>query len=201
MNRLAEVFEGVLSAPHISNVSKAHEIWFGDLLHSKGFNEKTLKEVGLVTKDVKDRISKSDQTLWFIPEPLGSQNTPDFLVSDENGNLRYIELKSSKQDKITWNGGYPKDNFIYVFSTERHKAQTIFMGDTCWAGKNKQILLEYAKEEKKRAKELNKLLETGQSYYPRSMFNDNVKYYGRDNRWHYAGLVFDFIGAKKPEVA
>ncbi len=200
MNRLAEVFKCVLDAPHISNTSKAHEIWFGDLLHSKGFKEKTLKEVGLTKTNVRQRASSSDETLWFIPEPLGSQNTPDFLVSDENGNLRYIELKSSKQDKITWNGGYPKDDFIYVFSTEKHKGQTIFMGDTCWKGNNRQMLLDYAAQEKKRAQELNKKLEEGQSYYPRSMFNDNVKYYGRKNRWHYAGLVFDFIGAKKPEV-
>ena len=200
MNKLAEVFEAVLSAPHISNVSKAHEIWFGDLLHSKGFKEKTLKDVGLTKTDVRERVSNSDQSLWFIAEPLGSQNTPDFLVSDENGNLRYIELKSSKQDKLTWNGGYPKDDFIYVFSTERHKGQTIFMGDTCWNGTNRQVLLDYAKEEKRRAKELNRRLAEGQSYYPRSMFNDSVKYYGRAGRWHFAGEVFNFIGAKKPEV-
>ena len=157
--------------------------------------------MGLTKQDVRNRASKSNQISWFISEPLGSQNTPDFLVSDENGNLRYIELKSSKQDKITWNGGWPKDDFVYVFSTGKHNAQTIFMGNTCWSISNRQVLLDYAKEEKRRAQELNKKLEEGQSYYPRSMFNDNVKYYGRDKRLDYTMAVFDFIGATNPEVA
>lgn len=193
MNRLLNTLKQAITNGHVSNTNKAHEKWFASLLTTNGFSSTTLENVGLSKLDVRNRIDTSSSNLWFIPEPLGSQNTPDFLVSDENGNLFYIELKSSKADKITWNGGYPKDNFIYLFSSGEHNGQTVFMGSDCWDVADRTLLLEHAKKLKQLTDEFNKTLSGNQTYYTRNMFNDNTGYYSRDNRQKYEQKVFDYV--------
>ena len=93
MNKLSITLQQAIKSTHKSNTSKKHEKWFEKLLIKNGFLKKTLGEVGMSKHDVRIRVDKNESTLFFIPEPLGSQNTPDFLVSDEEGNLFYIELK------------------------------------------------------------------------------------------------------------
>tara|TARA_R100001079_G_C4387899_1_gene125995 strand:+ start:58 stop:678 length:621 start_codon:yes stop_codon:yes gene_type:complete len=199
MNKLVKVLQKAIKSKHKSNTSKKHEKWFQRLLTSNGFSKKTLEEVGMSKLSVRNRLDKNDNTLFFIPEPLGSQNTPDFLVSDEEGNLFYIELKSSKEEKITWNGGFPKDNFIYLFSTEKHNSQTIFMGSDCWDSEDRDLLLKHAEILKHLTDTFNKTLKGNQTYYTRNMFNDNEKYYSRDGREEYEKKVFDYINSFQTE--
>ena len=199
MNKLSITLQQAIKSTHKSNTSKKHEKWFEKLLIKNGFLKKTLGEVGMLKHDVRIRVDKNESTLFFIPEPLGSQNTPDFLVSDEEGNLFYIELKSSKQEKITWNGGWPKDNFIYLFSTEKHNSQTIFMGSDCWQSEDRTLLLEHAKKLKELTDTFNKSLKGKQTYYTRNMFNDNEKYYSRTGRKEYEKKVFDYVNSFRTE--
>ena len=199
MNKLVKVLQKAIKSKHKSNTSKKHEKWFEKLLIKNGFSKKTLEQVQMSKLDVRNRVDKNESTLFFIPEPLGSQNTPDFLVSDEEGNLFYIELKSSKEEKITWNGGFPKDNFIYLFSTEKHNSQTIFMGSDCWDTEDRDSLLEHAEILKRLTDTFNKTLKGKQTYYTRNMFNDNEKYYSRDGRKEYEKKVFDYINSFQTE--
>ena len=199
MNKLSITLQQAIKSTHKSNTSKKHEKGFEKLLIKNGFLKKTLGEVGMSKHDVRIRVDKNESTLFFIPEPLGSQNTPDFLVSDEEGNLFYIELKSSKQEKITWNGGWPKDNFIYLFSTEKHNSQTIFMGSDCWQSEDRTLLLEHAKKLKELTDTFNKSLKGKQTYYTRNMFNDNEKYYSRTGRKEYEKKVFDYVNSFRTE--
>jgi len=209
MNKLVKTLQKAIKSKHKSNTSKKHERWFEKLLTKNGFSKKTLEEVGMSKPDVRKGMKedadevipvlKNESTLFFIPEPLGSQNTPDFLVSDEEGNLFYIELKSSKEEKITWNGGYPKDNFIYLFSTEKHNSQTIFMGSDCWDTNDRKKLLKHAEILKHLTDTFNETMEGKQTYYTRNMFNDNEKYYSRDGRKDYEKKVFDYVNSFQTE--
>lgn len=203
MSKLEKCLKEAITTGHINNTSKGHEQWFKGLLKKHGFKEKKIEDVGLTTQDVRDHVRSNDNKLFFVAEPLGSQNTPDFLVSDEKGNLIYIELKSSKEEKITWNGGFPKDDFIYLFSTGKHKAQTVFLGSDSWSSSDKILLMEHAAKLKKLTDEFNKKLGGDQSYYTRNMFNDNTRYYSRDGREQYEQAVFDFLSGlqKEEEVA
>lgn len=203
MSKLEKCLKEAIATGHISNASRGHEQWFEDLLKKHGFKQTSVEDVGLTNQDVRDQVTSNDNKLFFIAEPLGSQNTPDFLVSDEEGNLIYIELKSSKGEKITWNGGYPKDNFIYLFSTGKHKAQTVFLGSDSWPSEDKKLLMEHAAKLKELTDKFNKELGGDQSYYTRNMFNDNTKYYSREGREQYEQTVFDFLSElqKKEEAA
>ena len=195
MRKLVNTLQKVIKSKHQSNTSKGHEKWFEKLLINDGFSKKTLEDVQMSKLDVRNMVDKNKSTLFFIPEPLGSQNTPDFLVGDEEGNLFYIELKSSKEEKITWNGGYPKDNFIYIFSTEKHDSQTIFMGSDCWNLEDRDLLLKHAETLKNLTDSFNKSLKGNQTYYTRNMYNDNEKYYSRDGREEYEKKVLDYVNS------
>ena len=73
----------------------------------------------------------------------------------------YLELKSSKEEKITWNGGYPKDNFIYLFSTGKYDSQTVFMGSDSWSAANKSSLMFISEIFKQIVNKLNSVIEEG----------------------------------------
>lgn len=66
---------------------------------------------------------------WFIVQPSGSQNYPDFMVFDKT-TIKCIETKYSKnkQRKPVWNSGLPRPNGIYVFASYGIKDITFFMG-------------------------------------------------------------------------
>jgi len=196
---LTKTLKEAISSQHKSNAKKQHEQWFERLLSNNGFVKKTLEDVSMTTTDVRENVLLSDQNLFFIPEPLGSQNTPDFLVGDENGNLFYVELKSSKEEKITWNGGFPKDNYIYLFSSGKKDAQTIFMGSDSWDTADRARLLEHAAVLKAITNKFNETLSGNQSFYVRNMFADKTKYYSREGREEYEQSVIKYIESFAPD--
>jgi hypothetical protein len=217
MNMLVESLREAINHPHVANTKNQHEKWFAKILKSKGFKSKSLKEVGLTTDDIRQQLTTLDSNLdFYIEQPLGSQNTPDFVVC-YRGVINYIELKSSAKEKITWNGGYPHDGYIYLFSTGIHDAQTVFLGEDAWPADVKEELLSFALSQKERTDNFNqtiglpKTIQTfwtkiksffgiqereqtkstsKQSYYTRNMFNDNEKYYSREDREYYENNVF-----------
>jgi hypothetical protein len=220
MNMLLESLREAIEHSHVANTKKQHEKWFAKILKSKGFCEKTLEAVGLTTDDIRGQLTSLDSEVdFYVEQPLGSQNTPDFIVC-YRGSIYYIELKSSAKEKITWNGGYPHDGYIYLFSAGAHDAQTVFMGEDAWSSDIKQELLGFADSQKERTDEFNQTIgmpktqqtfwskiksffgskednpakpTSKQSYYTRNMFNDNEKYYGRAGREQYERNVFDFV--------
>ena len=173
MDRLiTQALKIATTSTHVANDKNQHEIWFAEILTRLGFNHRKLldstkedtlhlKSVNITKLDVRNGIEISEETKWFVEQPLGSQNTPDFLISDEDGNLFYLELKSSKEEKITWNGGYPKDNFIYLFSTGKYDSQTVFMGSDSWSAANKSSLMFISEIFKQIVNKLNSVIEEG----------------------------------------
>jgi len=169
---LTQALKQAVASTHVNNDKNQHENWFAQILISCGLTQRRLSDetkekyshldsINITKLDVRNNIQLSEETMWFVEQPLGSQNTPDFLISDEDGNLFYLELKSSKEEKITWNGGYPKDNFIYLFSTGKHDSQTVFMGSDSWNASNKSCLMFISEIFKQIVNKLNSVIEDG----------------------------------------
>lgn len=213
---LTQALKKAVSSSSVNNTNGAHEQWFANILTNFGFVEKRiagltkkqikkkkveqLRDIDLSVDDVRSQRKTSSLAMWFVQQPLGDQNTPDFLVSDEGGNLFYIELKSSSNgEKITWNGGWPKDDFIYLLSSGKHKKQTVFMGSTCWKPHVKKALLEHAEKLKDLTDSFNQTLGSSQSYYTRNMYNDNNKYYSREGREEYEQSVVEYVESFAPD--
>lgn len=70
-----------------------------------------------------------EYTDFFIWQPHGSQNFPDFLVFCEKY-IFAIETKFSSKtnNKPMWNSNIPKENSIYVFASYTQKDLTFFLG-------------------------------------------------------------------------
>ena len=75
---------------------------------------------------VEDLLKKHG--LDYTAQPNGIQKSPDFMVH-YNGNDYPIECKSSKQAYPTYNGGLPKHGAIYIFSSKKYNATTIYRAE------------------------------------------------------------------------
>lgn len=65
--------------------------------------------------------------LIIVDKPNGSQKWPDLLVIF-NGIGMPIEIKSTKNDMIIWNGGLPKPDTLYVYNCYGKSKTTCFLG-------------------------------------------------------------------------
>ena len=65
----------------------------------------------------------------YKAQPNGIQNSPDFRVYLDDDKTVDIECKSSKQAYPTYNGGLPKEGTVYVFSSAKYNATTIYFSD------------------------------------------------------------------------
>lgn len=70
--------------------------------------------------ELQKRKNPNKAGLYFIEQPFGTQNFPDFLlyhyIDHNNIKTLNLELKKSNTNKIMWNDGFPQDNSIYLFS-------------------------------------------------------------------------------------
>lgn len=65
----------------------------------------------------------------YKAQPNGIQNSPDLRVYLDDDKTVDIECKSSKQAYPTYNGGLPKEGTVYVFSSAKYNATTIYFSD------------------------------------------------------------------------
>lgn len=112
--------------------------------------------------------------LSYKSQPNGIQNSPDFMVY-YNGNEYPIECKSSKGAYPMYNGGLPKKGVIYVFSSKKYDATTVFRAEDVVSDSKRQLYSEMLTQ-------LNDVLETfrskpewqeddrGFDFYIRSMY-------------------------------
>lgn len=65
----------------------------------------------------------------YILQPAGSQGFPDVLVKDFNDRFVAIECKSGQNGlNPMWNDNLPKPNAIYILSSGKADATTVFLG-------------------------------------------------------------------------
>lgn len=74
-----------------------------------------------------------EDTFYFIRQPFGSQNKPDFLLfRKQKDHIHWVclECKSSKNDRPMWNDSYPSTGFVYLFTRYgKINDSTFFLGE------------------------------------------------------------------------
>ena len=190
-----KILNQVRKLKHTSNTKRKHEKAFEKILVKNGYSKIT--KHNLIKKDIKEMKYKSlpKHKKSFISQPCGSQSFPDFLVIDANGDAHCVELKSSKDDKITWNSGMPKTGAIYIFSSGKHNAQTFVLGEDLWTEQEMedQIAIRSLVDQ---ITKISKKPNTSVSYYGRHMHNDGKKVYGHKDRTTRESNVYRMIGKK-----
>jgi len=66
--------------------------------------------------------------LKYVAQPNGTQNSPDFHVYHKDIVIS-LEKKSAKGAKPTYNSGLPKKGVIYIFSSKKYNATTIYYAE------------------------------------------------------------------------
>jgi len=145
-------------------------------------------------------------TAGYIAQPFGSQVAPDFLVVFF-GTLYRLELKATKGDNMLGglNSHIPKANYIYLFSSGKHKRQTVCLGSD-WCNDPTRLRLEEGKAQfRKLAAEINKDLAAISGNHGFAMFGrDKVTSSGASPRWsifgtpkeeEWSGKVLNFAGS------
>lgn len=156
--------------------SKDHEDAFAAELENSGYTE--LDYQSDFAKEIKVHSSMSlvpelMGKYVFIPQPFGSQMTPDFIVVID-GRVLYVEMKRSNQKNISWNTGYPKNDYFYIFDSGK-LGRIIFFGDhhPAYGGLEDQYndLVDKLKLESDRL-----FGSTPFNFYMRKMINDKGSY-------------------------
>lgn len=135
--------------------------------------------------------------LLVVRQPNGTQNWPDLLVVANGVGLPF-EIKSSKSDKIVWNGGLPRPARLYIFNyyDQIGPSTTFVMGDAIISQDEVDALKSFHDELDKLAKKFNKKMaeahqkkatdlgvdSTGLrpapwTYYPRAMYDQNEHFF------------------------
>lgn len=149
-----------------------HEKRIKELLLSHGFTE------------VNGRANLEDGT--FAYQPYGNNKNPDFLVQHRRKQYS-IECKTSKGATPVYNGGLPKSDYIYIFSSMKYNETTIYYGRDILSDDTRKEYLELIKElrkvldrHKKRIIDSDKYVR-GFSFYIRNMYTQQ----GRANKTDY----------------
>lgn len=111
----------------------------------------------------------------YTYQPNGSQSSPDFRVKLPNGRIVDIECKSSKQTYPTYNGGLPKEGVVYIFSSKKYNATTIFFSEDVVSTARRELYKSLEKELDTVLKDFQKLQEwqndhRGFDFYIRNMY-------------------------------
>jgi Holliday junction resolvase len=115
-------------------------------------------------------------TLLIVDKPNGSQKWPDLLVVFDNVGLP-IEIKSSREDKITWNSGLPRADSLYIYNCYGKSKTTCFLGQHAIT----DIELDVLKQSSIYASKFNQKHSTRWSYYVRDMNMSIQSYFENDN--------------------
>ena len=147
---MKKFFEDVLKLPYKSNSqdNPKHENQVEDLLKKYG--------------------------LKYKPQPNGKQNSPDFHVYWK-GIVISLECKSAAGAKPTYNSGLPKIGVIYIFSSKKYNATTIYYADDLVSEKMRGAYRELLKDLDKAVKKFqdNPIVKEdprGFNFYMRAMY-------------------------------
>ena len=104
-----------------------------------------------------------------------------------------------------YNSGVPKGKYIYILSSKKHDATTVYMGQDCLPPETRKIILDHIEEARKRDEALNEVLKSqgvvnnyNISYYTRPMIQhtgikEQTDYFINENRLINEANVFSFI--------
>ena len=138
----------ILAMPYFKNehaqsggAKYGHEDAVALRIKSAGFTEFSKSKFKALSKSLlKEWADSDDDTLLqqvlanlpagsYIAQPAGSQGFPDILVKDFCGRFVAVECKSGKNGQTPmWNDNVPKQKAIYVLSSGKLNATTVFLG-------------------------------------------------------------------------
>ena len=159
---LSKTLNEALKSPYVPNENNAHENYTRDLLIKNGFHEIPGSHIKFDYNEFWENIDKIN---WdkasnipnntIIIQPFGSQKNPDKLIK-YCGKLFAWEDKSSKEGKPVYNGGLPKLDCLYVFTSKKHNKTTIFRGKDIITKEKRDRLLSHHEAHRKLDEEFNK---------------------------------------------
>jgi hypothetical protein len=146
--QLHKAIESILSMPFYKNENArsgsadyGHEAAVAVRIKSAGFTEYQKENFPKLKKGLLKKWAESgnDTDLrkvtaglpvgTYILQPAGSQGFPDVLVKDFNDRFVAVECKSGQNGlNPMWNDNLPKPNIIYVLSSGKADATTVFLG-------------------------------------------------------------------------
>lgn len=161
-----------------SNVLKKYDTKKKKWICDKGKVNRDLWLKGEMTKEYYELESNS-----YISQPCGQNDSPDFIIKDENGELFFLECKSAKGGTPMYNSGVPKSKYIYIFASGKHDDTTVYMGEDCLPPEVAQKIEEHISEARKRDEVINEILARHE------VVNDyNISYYTRPMLQHTGGI-------------
>lgn len=113
----------------------------------------------------------------YVAQPNGTQNSPDFYAYHE-GKRYSIECKSSKGHYPTYNGGLPKPESIYIFSSKKYNQTTLYFADDVVTKRKRELfscLIEEINDVLKKYQDLPEWKDDdrGFNFYIRNMFTQS----------------------------
>ena len=181
---IVKFIEAVRLMPHYTNGgSRRHELEVGKLLEDNNFTRRDPKDTPFNGKNkslYRDKLLSTKgieglQDNSYYPQPMGTQNSPDFVVTC-NGRSYLIECKSSKKDYPVYNSGLPKQDYIYIFSSMKENKTVTFLGSDIVTKTFIKNLKKLTDAIDNSIKDFNSLMDStnspaGLGFYCRSMFN------------------------------
>lgn len=190
MNSLINLFEDILSLEYTElkdeDKGKAQEAAVKKRIAAAGIPQ--IKK-GRLSKRHKELLREGRADLsffkkglpptdWFIEQPLGANDKPDFLIY-YGGYFFYVECKTGgASPKPTWNTSLPQEWIIYVFTEKKSNRTTVFMG-TVLSPEVRKLFYDhpFAVQMRDMAEQLNVVIkdhpqnDAGWGFYLRNMFN------------------------------
>jgi hypothetical protein len=118
--------------------------------------------------------------LKYVAQPNGPQNSPDFHVYYKDIVIS-LEKKSAKKGFPIYNSGLPKEGVVYIFSSKKYNATTIYFSDDVLSKEMRDAYEDLLKAldevvEKFKMQPVVQKCARGFSFYMRAMFNQAGKW-------------------------
>lgn len=185
---LVDLFKDILEMPYYKNSPANDSDSSGKLINRhEDAIEKKFIEHGYKKWDPPKKLKKKDKNESsflsdmpagdFITQPFGKNENPDFYIKSIDGKLVPVEAKSSSQNSTAplYNSGGIKQNYLYVYTSEKTNKTTIYLGNDIITLEQEKLINEHINLLRKLDEELNKNLNTldvnhrGISFYTRPM--------------------------------
>jgi hypothetical protein len=116
--------------------------------------------------------------LKYQAQPNGIQNSPDFRVYLADGSTVDVECKSSQQAYPTYNGGLPKKDVVYIFSSKKYDETTIYFAQDVVSDAKRDLYAEYLDKQAALLEEYRSMPEwkeddRGFDFYNRAMYTQS----------------------------
>ena len=173
-----EIIDDLLAMPYYKNYAAT-----SGAVHNISKHEDAVKDI-LIKRGLSECDQSKKKTLppmSFVSQPNGPNKSPDFLVRFGGPKIFSLECKSVADSKPLYNSGGISSEYIYIFSSQKHKKTTLYLGRDICSREQREIIGELIIKQRLIEDEYNDKLRTadiygrGVSYYTRPMICQSGK--------------------------